>query len=139
MSRVLNISGIWIDCQYVKFLNFQVYTEFTYFCKYSIVLNKRRHSIMEWFWIFQDCKYARFFHMQALHKFLNMPECGWIMREQIVLNMPGQSFTGFWICHSSKYSRARNMARLRICEGYTGCWICLNEAEYALIICQNML
>ena len=26
------------------------------------------------------------------------------------------------------------MARLSICEGYTGCWICLNKPDYALII-----
>ena len=34
-----------------------------------------------------------------------------------VLNMPGQSFIGFWIC-----------------KGYTWCWICLNKPEYALNI-----
>ena len=34
------------------------------------------------------------------------------------------------------------MARLRKCEGYTGCWKCLNKADYALMsqfewICFN--
>ena len=42
----------------------------------------------------------------------------------------------------SKYVRAQNMIvnmfvkRLWIFEGYTGCWICLNKPEYALIITQ---
>ena len=54
-----------------------------------------------------------------------------------VLNMPVQRLTGFWIYLSgSKYGRARNMARLWICKGYTGCWICLNNLAYSLIITQ---
>ena len=40
-------------------------------------------------------EYARFLRMQALHKVLNMPEYGWIMPHDRVLNMPGQRFTGF--------------------------------------------
>ena len=51
---------------------------------------------------------------------------------------------GFWIClvyvsqgfnkaSGSKYAMAQNMARLWICEGYTGCWICLNKPDYALL------
>ena len=42
----------------------------------------------------------------------------------------------FWICLvklSQGFERACNLARLWICEGYTGCWICLNKPEYALI------
>ena len=39
----------------------------------------RWDAIMEEFWIFQDSKYARFLHMQELHKVLNIPEYGWIM------------------------------------------------------------
>ena len=31
---------------------------------------------------------------------------------------------------------AQNIAKLLICNGYTGCWICLNKPEYALIIPQ---
>ena len=52
----------------------------------------------------------------------------------------------FWIClvvsqgfkwaSGSKYARAQNMVRLWIFEGYTGCWICLNRPEYALIMSQ---
>ena len=67
---VLNISELSV---YFRVLNFQGYTRFTYFRKYGMVLNMRRHAIMEWFWIFQDSECARFLHMQALHKFLNMP------------------------------------------------------------------
>ena len=43
---------------------------------------------------------------------------------------------GFKKASGSKYTRAQNMARLWICEGYVGCWICLNEPEYALIMSQ---
>ena len=46
------------------------------------------------------------------------------------------SFTGFWYASGSKYARAQNMARLWICEGYTGWWIYLNKPEYALIMPQ---
>ena len=52
-----------------------------------------------------------------------------------VLNMPGQRFTG---TSGFKYSRAQNVARLWICKGYTGCWICLNKPEYALIMPQYL-
>ena len=50
-------------------------------------------------------------------------------------------FTRFWIskqASGSEYVRAHNMPRLwiLICEGYTGCWICLNKSEYALMIFQ---
>ena len=40
---------------------------------------------MEGFWIFQDPEYARFLHIQGLHKVMNMPEHGWIMPAQTVL------------------------------------------------------
>ena len=46
------------------------------------------------------------------------------------------SFTEFWYASGSKYARARNIARLWICEGYTGWWIYLNKPEYALIMPQ---
>ena len=52
------------------------------------VLNTHRDATMEGFWIFQDSKYVRFLHMQALHKVLNMPEHSWIMPYGRV----------FWIC-----------------------------------------
>ena len=64
------------------------------FRKYDSVLNMLRHAIMEEFWIFQDSEYAKFLHMQALRKVLNMPEYGWIMPDYSVLNMPDQHFTG---------------------------------------------
>ena len=43
---------------------------------------------------------------------------------------------GFKQASSSKYARAQNMARLWICEGYTGNWICLNRPEYAVVMSQ---
>ena len=140
------MSEFWtfLDCQYARVLNFHGYTRVTYFCKYNKVLNMHRDAIMEGFWIFQDSKYARFLQMQVLHKVLNMPEYGWIMSEETVLIK-----TGIWIClvkvwqsfkcaSSSKYARVQNMARLWICEGYTGSWICLNKPEYTSI-CINVL
>ena len=51
-----------------------------------------------------------------------------------VLNMPNQSFTGFWICSGYKYAEVWNLARLWIWKGYTGCRIYLNKPEYALIM-----
>ena len=49
-----------------------------------------------------------------------------------VLNMQQDAIMkGFWIFQYSEY--ASFMRRLWICEGYTGCQICLNKAEYALI------
>ena len=61
MCRVLNIS------------EFQIFVNFR---KYDRVLNMRQDPIMEEFCIFQNSKYVRFLHMQALHKLLNMPEYG---------------------------------------------------------------
>ena len=44
--------------------------------------------------------------------------------------------------HFSKYDSVLSMARLWICKGYSGCWICLNKPEYTLMsqhvwICLN--
>ena len=59
MCRVLNISEfrLFVNCR-----------------KYDRVLNMRRDTIKEEFWIFQDSVYGRFLRMQALHKALHMPE-----------------------------------------------------------------
>ena len=43
---------------------------------------------------------------------------------------------GFEYASGCKYARARNMARLWMCEGYTGCWMCLNKPGYSLIMPQ---
>ena len=48
---------------------------------------------MEEFWIFQDLEYARFLQMQELRKVLYIPDYGWIMSYDRVLNIPGQLFT----------------------------------------------
>ena len=80
MSRVLNMSAFWIfqDCQYARVLNFPGYTGFTYFHKYDRVLNMHRDTSMK-----------NFRHNNV-----------WIIYSDNakVLNMSGQSFTGFWIC-----------------------------------------
>ena len=44
-------------------------------------MNMSQDAIMEGFWMFQDSKYARFLHLQALQKVLNMSEYDWIMPE----------------------------------------------------------
>ena len=116
MFRVLNMPGFWI------FVNFR---------KYDKILNMCQDAIMEGFWIFKDSEYASLLLMQAFRKVLNMPEYGWIMTYGRVLNMPGQ-----FRASGSKYDSAQNMAKLLICEDYTGCWIYLNKPEYALIMSQ---
>ena len=82
--------------------------------------------------IFQDIECARFLHMQALHKVLNMTEltdalinCSGYRR---VLNMPDQSFKVLNMPLVVN-ARARNMTRLWICKGYKGCWTFLNKPE----------
>ena len=101
-------------------------------------LNIRRDASMEGFWIFQGSGYARFLCIQALHKVLNMPDYGGIMPYDRVLNMSGQHFTGFKSTSGSKYERDQKKTQLWICEGYTGCWICLNKPEYVFIISQHV-
>ena len=51
------------------------YVRVLYICKYDRVLNMHWDAIMDEFRVFQDSEYARFLHMQALHKVLNVPEC----------------------------------------------------------------
>ena len=41
------------------------------------------------------------------------------------------AWSTFW---GFDYARDQNIGRLRICEGYRGCWICINKPEYALIM-----
>ena len=60
-ERVLNMSGF----------NRSVFCILLNLCKYDRVLNILQDAIMEEFWIFQDYKYARFLHIQELHKVLN--------------------------------------------------------------------
>ena len=82
-SIFVNMSGFWIFKIFSlpRVLNFHCYTGFTCFCKYDRVLNMCWDAIMKGFWIFQDSEYARFLHMQVLHKLLNIPEYGWIIPE----------------------------------------------------------
>ena len=115
MCRVLNMSEFWI------FVNFR---------KYDRVLNMCRDIIMEGFWIFQDSKYVKFLHMQALHKVLNVPEYRWVITYGRLLNMPGQRST----VPVLNQPGLRIWTRLWRSEGYKGCWICLNKSEYALIM-----
>ena len=75
-------------------------------------------------------------------------ECAWIWLNAWisysdygrVINMPGQSFTGFWICLP-----ILNMPDFRIWKGCEyarvtqGCWLYLNKPECDLIILNNTL
>ena len=103
MCRVLNMSVFWI---------------FATFRYYDRVQNMRRDTIMEEVWIFQDSEYARLLRIQALHKVLNMPEYGWIMLYDRVLNVAGELSTGFYIslqfqiCQGSEYGKVVNMRGL---------------------------
>ena len=45
--------------------------------------------------------------------------------------MSGQIFTGFWMS-PIKNTRAQNKARLWMCKGYTGYWICLTNTSICL-------
>ena len=38
-------------------------------------------AIMEGYWVFQNSEYARFLHMQVLHKVSSMPKYDWTMLE----------------------------------------------------------
>ena len=55
---------------------FKYVSIFVYFRKYDRVLSIRWNTVIEGFSTFQDFEYARFLHMQALYKILNMPEYG---------------------------------------------------------------
>ena len=48
---------------------FRIFVDFR---EYFRVLNMRQDAIMKGFCIFQEFEYARFLHMQAMHKVLNM-------------------------------------------------------------------
>ena len=129
MCRALNRSRLWMfqDCRYVRVLNFHCCTGFTY------------GRVLEGFWISQDSKYTGFLHMQALHKVLNMPECGWICLNVVWINCSNydsvsQGFKYVSDCNA----RAPNIARLWIYNGYTVYWIRQNMRGYALIM-LNML
>ena len=103
---------------------------FVNFLKYGRVLNIHWDAIWEEFWIFQDSEYIRFLHMQVLHKALNMAELCSMAKFSVCL--VNRVFLRFCICQSSEYGKVMNM------QVFTGCWICLNKPEHALIISQYM-
>ena len=73
-TLALKYVQFWIfqDCQYVKVLNFQGYTGFTYFCKYDRIIEMQ---------LWKGSEYSKIPNMLCfcIHKVLNMPEYGWIM------------------------------------------------------------
>ena len=89
------ILNLWEGSEYVLGLNMSEYLIFVNFSKYDRVLDMHRDAIMEELSIIQDFQYASFLNMYVLHKVLNMSEDSWMMPCGRVLNMPGQSFTGF--------------------------------------------
>ena len=137
MCQVLNMSGFWIfqNCQYARFLNFHVTQGLpllvnmieNWICirmqlwkasEYFRILNMSDFSIYKCYTRFQICQN---------NASINCSKNG------RVLIMLGQSSQKFEFVPSSKYATIQNMERLQICQGYTGCWICLNNAEYAWI------
>ena len=76
---------------------------------------------MSWFWIFQDCQYARVLNFQGYTGFTSFHNYDVNMR-------------GFWICvqdeimDSSEYSRIPSTPSFCICKHYTSFWVWLNNA-----------
>ena len=73
-------------------------------------------AIVEEFWIFHSSEYARFLYVQTLHKVLNMPEDGWIIANDSVLNMPE-----LIIWQGCEYAR--------VTQGADNAWIYLNNVS----------
>ena len=83
-------------------------------------------AIMEGFWIFQKLNMLG----SAYASIIEGSESGWIIPEQTVLTIElwvslVKVSWGFEYASGSTYPGALNMSRLWICEGYTGCWMCL--------------
>ena len=129
LTIFINITGFWV-CVWIQLWNGSEYSRISNMSSFCICKRYTR------FWICVN------------NAWINFSDYG------SVLNMRGQSFTGFWICFPIINIRARNMARLSICKGYTGCWIrlfkpgcalkipqypwiCLNNAQYPWI-CLNI-
>ena len=119
--------GFWIfqDSQYVRVLNFQVYTGFTYFCKYDRVLNIRPDAVMEGFWILQVSQYARVLNFQVFTGFT------YFCKYDRVLNIsPDAVMEGLWIFQVSKYTKFLHMQVVHKV---------LNMPEYGWIIPEKKL
>ena len=101
-SIFVNMSGFWIFKIFSlpRVLNFHCYTGFTYFCKYEYVLGCYYERVLNipGFWICQVSAYASVTQASEYTRiWLNN---SWIKCSNYdrIMNMPGQSFTGFWIC-----------------------------------------
>ena len=101
-------------------------------------------------WLFQDCQNPRVLNFQGYTRFIYFRYATWHNCGKI-LNITGFQLcqvsanaincSKFCIClvkgsHDFEHAKIWNMARLWICEGCTGCQICLNKPEYALIMLQ---
>ena len=99
-------------------------------------------NISKFSWIWQGSEYAsgcnyvrvlnipgfRVCQVSAHASAAQGSEYGWIMPYDRVLNMSGQRFAVL-----NKLPVLTTVARLWICEGYTGCWICLNKPVFTLM------
>ena len=113
------------DFKYVRVLNIRKFSYIWQGSKYASGCNYGRVLSIPGFRVCQVFAYA-----SVAQGFEN----GWIMfygRLLICLINVSQCFK---LSSGSIYARGQNMARLWICEGCTGCWICLNKPEYALIM-----
>ena len=164
-ARILTMTGFWISKRYIGFKichNMSEYVwkgrKYAWICSefpetHRVYLFSKRRLGFEYMprcnygrvsELFQDSDYARFLHMWALLKVLNMFVYGWIMPEQTV-----QTMTGFWIClvkvsqsfeyaSGSKSAEAlgiwRGCENTRVTQGAKYAWIaCDNKLEYARI------
>ena len=152
MCGVLNMSGFWIfqDCQYIKFLNFQGYTSFTYFRKYgnSEYASGRNYGRVLNIPGFRIC------YISAYVSVTQGYEYAWIWQNNGWSNCYDRfDYSRFWIClvkvsqgfeytsdsnyrrTDSEYGKVVNMQGLeRIVNMPKWAWICLDNAS----ICISM-
>ena len=81
--RVLSIPGLSI-CQGSDFSGLYRIPVFVN----TTIMNMSWDLVTEGFWIFQDSKYTRFLHFQALHNVPNMLEYGYIILEYLHSSSP---------------------------------------------------
>ena len=88
------------------FVNFQIWqnSEYASGCNYGRVLN------IPGFRVYQVSAYARV---------AQGSECAWSTFHRVLNKLSGKASGSK--CQGSEYDS------LSICEGYTGCWICLNK------------
>ena len=126
-----SILNLWVGYEhvtgfkYVRVLNIRKFSliwqgsEYGFECNYGMVLN------IPWLRVCQVCAYA---------SVAQGSEYAWIWLNNALKQ--GSEYAWSTFHRFLNKPPAQNMARMWICERYTGCWICLNKPEYALIMSQ---